>query len=147
MSVVPKRLDGLRCHLEVCLCPGDFVLDGDPPTPKRGPGARAEPPFFRPMCTVAKRLHGSRCHLLWRQVINGRVISLQRQGIGYGAYYALTRNRVIAQHSSSARRSAKRCGIEQRAPLIFGRMAITLGTGPHSGYDKQQIFIFAILHL
>jgi len=27
--------------------------------------------------------------------------------------------------------SAKRCGIEQRAPPIFGRAAITLGIGPH----------------
>jgi len=28
--------------------------------------------------------------------------------------------------------SAKLCGAEQRAPLIFGRAAITLGIGPHS---------------
>jgi len=27
---------------------------------------------------------------------------------------------------------AKLCGIEQRAPPIFGRAAITLGIGPHS---------------
>jgi len=27
--------------------------------------------------------------------------------------------------------SAKLCGIEQRAPPIFGRAAITLGIGPH----------------
>ena len=114
--------------MEVCLGPGDFVLDGDrapsptgggarspifspcllrpngrmneagtwhgcrpqprrlcvrwgPTHPKKGPGAPAEPPIFRPMCIVTIRLHGSRCHLLWRQVINGRVISLQRQGI------------------------------------------------------------------
>jgi len=26
--------------------------------------------------------------------------------------------------------SAKLCGVEQRAPPIFGRAAITLGTGP-----------------
>ena len=26
---------------------------------------------------------------------------------------------------------AKLCGVEQRAPLIFGRAAITLGIGPH----------------
>ena len=25
------------------------------------------------------------------------------------------------------------CGVEQRAPPIFGRAAITLGVGPHSG--------------
>jgi len=28
--------------------------------------------------------------------------------------------------------SAKLCGVEQRAPPIFGRAAITLGIGPHS---------------
>jgi len=26
------------------------------------------------------------------------------------------------------------CGVEQRAPPIFGRAAITLGVGPHSSY-------------
>jgi len=42
---------------------GDFVLDGDPvPLSKKG----AEPPSFRPMFTVAKRLDGSRCHLARR---------------------------------------------------------------------------------
>ena len=50
--------------MEVGLSPGayDFVLDGDPARyPKRG-GA---PPNFRPTSIVAKRLHGSRCHLVW----------------------------------------------------------------------------------
>jgi len=28
--------------------------------------------------------------------------------------------------------SAKLCGVEQRAPPIFGRASITLGIGPHS---------------
>ena len=47
--------------MEVGLSSGDFVLDGDPaPYPKRS-GA---PPNFRPMSIVAKRLHGSRCHLV-----------------------------------------------------------------------------------
>jgi len=31
--------------------------------------------------------------------------------------------------------SAKLCGVEQRAPPIFGRAAITLGIGPHSISD------------
>ena len=45
--------------MEVGLGPGDFVLDGDPaPLPKKG----AEPPNFRPMSVVAKRLDGSRWH-------------------------------------------------------------------------------------
>ena len=48
MSVVPKWLHGLRCHLiimDVGLYPGDFVLDGDPaPIPKTG----QQPPIFSP---------------------------------------------------------------------------------------------------
>ena len=30
--------------------------------------------------------------------------------------------------------SAKLCGVEQRAPPIFGRAAITLSIGPHSSF-------------
>ena len=49
--------------MEVGLGPGDFVLPGDPlPLPKKGDRA----PNFRPMFIVAKRLHASRCHLVWR---------------------------------------------------------------------------------
>ena len=48
---------------EVGLGPGDFVLDGDPALP---PQKGAEPPNFRPMFTVAKRLDGSRWYLAWR---------------------------------------------------------------------------------
>jgi len=43
-----------------------------------------------------------------------------------------------ARHSSSGR---KLCGVEQRAPPIFGRAAITLGIGPHSSYHY-----FLLLH-
>jgi len=39
---------------------------------------------------------------------------------------------VTARHSSCGRQSAKLCGVEQRAPPIFGRAAIALGIGPHS---------------
>ena len=45
----------------VGLSPGDFVLD-PVPLPKKGP----EPPNFRLMFIVAKRLDASRCHLVWR---------------------------------------------------------------------------------
>jgi len=45
--------------MEVALGPGDFVLDGDPaPLPKKG----TEPPNFRPMFIVVKRLDRSRWH-------------------------------------------------------------------------------------
>jgi len=48
--------------LEVGLGPGDFVFDGDPATPEKG----HTPPNFWPMSIVAKRLDGSRCHLVQR---------------------------------------------------------------------------------
>jgi len=37
---------------------------------------------------------------------------------------------ITARHSSSGRQP--NCGVEQRAPPIFGRAAITLGIGPYS---------------
>jgi len=40
---------------------------------------------------------------------------------------------VTARHSSNGRKP--NCGLEQRAPPIFGRAAITLGIGPHSSID------------
>jgi len=48
--------------MEVGLNPGHIVLDGDPtPLSKRGTA-----PNFRPMSVVAKRLDGSKCHLVGR---------------------------------------------------------------------------------
>ena len=42
--------------------------------------------------------------------------------------------RVLAAllHSSKVVSAAKLCGVEQRAPPVFGRATITLGIGPHS---------------
>ena len=48
---------------DVGLGPGDIMLDGDPVSPKRD---TAPSPAFRPMSIVAKRLDGSRCHLVRR---------------------------------------------------------------------------------
>jgi len=44
--------------------------------------------------------------------------------------------RVLAAllHGTLVWASAKLYGVEQRAPPIFGRAAITLGIGPHSCY-------------
>ena len=49
----------MKLGMEVRLGSGDFVLDGDPAPPQRGTA-----PNFRPMFVVAKRLDGSRCHLV-----------------------------------------------------------------------------------
>ena len=40
--------------------------------------------------------------------------------------------RVLAALLHGKWASAKLCGVQQRAPPIFGRAAITLGIGPHS---------------
>ena len=52
----------LALGMEVGLIPGDFALDGDTAPPQKGDGN----PNFRPMSIAAKRLHGLRCHLVWR---------------------------------------------------------------------------------
>ena len=49
--------------VEVGLGLGHIVLDGAQlPLLQKG----AQPPNFRAMSIVAKRLHGSRCHIVWR---------------------------------------------------------------------------------
>ena len=53
----------MKLGMQVGLSPGHIVLDGDPtPLPKKG----AEPPNFRPLLIVVKRLYGSKWHLAWR---------------------------------------------------------------------------------
>ena len=54
----------MKLGMQVGLAPGHIVLDGDPAPPSQKKGT--EPLNFRPMPIVAKRLDGSRCHLLWR---------------------------------------------------------------------------------
>ena len=53
--------------MEVGLSPGDFALDGNPApaSPQKG-GGLLSPPNFWPLSIAAKRLHGSRCHLVRR---------------------------------------------------------------------------------
>jgi len=45
--------------------------------------------------------------------------------------------RVLAAllHGTPVVGSAKRCGVEQMAPPVFGRAAITLGIGPRSSFE------------
>ena len=49
----------------------------------------------------------------------------------FNGFRVLALGSVSARYSSSGRQP-KLCGVEQRAPPIFGRAAITLGIGPHS---------------
>ena len=46
----------MKLGIQVSLVPGHIVLDEDPAPPEKG----TEPPNFRPMSIVAKRLDGSR---------------------------------------------------------------------------------------
>jgi len=60
-----KMVEWIKMALgkEVGLGPVDIVLDGDTsPLPKKGGRA----PSFRPIFIVAKRVHGSGCHLVRR---------------------------------------------------------------------------------
>jgi len=52
----------MKLGMQVGLGPGHIVLDGDPDSPPKGGTA----PNFWPMSIMAKRLHGSRCHLIER---------------------------------------------------------------------------------
>jgi len=51
----------VKLRTEVSLGPRHTVLDGDQAHAKG-----AQSPYFRSMSVVAKRLDGSRCHLVWR---------------------------------------------------------------------------------
>ena len=51
---------------EVGLGPSDIVLDGDRDLPAKRGGHSSPSHTFRPMSIVAKRLDGSRCHLVQR---------------------------------------------------------------------------------
>jgi len=50
--------------IKVGLGPGDFVFDGDRAPPEKKGTAPTQ--FFYPMSIAAKRLDGSRCHLVQR---------------------------------------------------------------------------------
>jgi len=54
----------MKLRAQVGLGPGHIVLDGDPAPPP--PKGHCPHPNFRPISVVAKRLDGSRCHLVWR---------------------------------------------------------------------------------
>ena len=85
------------CLLHVCLVivPRPHCVRWAPSSPKR----HSRPsPNFRPMSVVAKRLHGSRCHLVWTQVLSrvkwcqmGTQLPTQK-----GAYVAVKSSRSLS---------------------------------------------------
>jgi len=62
LSVTVGRVK-MKLGVQVGLGPGHTVLDGDPALSL---SQRDTAPNFRPMSVVAKRLEGSRCHLVGR---------------------------------------------------------------------------------
>jgi len=79
-----------------------------------------------------------RMHLLWPPYVIGRplyfcpVVSFYLSGsLRHPCKFQRVSRlgNVTARHSSSGRQP--NCGVEQRAPPIFGRASITLGTGSH----------------
>ena len=56
---------------KVGLDPSNIVLDGDPAPPPQKGGRASN---FRPTSIVAKRLQGSRCHLVWRYALAQTIV-------------------------------------------------------------------------
>ena len=56
-----------------------------------------------------------------------RVVGTPTNFNGFRLFATLLRSTLVVGVS-------KLCGVEQTAPLIFGRAAITLGIGPHSSF-------------
>jgi len=52
----------IEMRLGMMVDPGHIVLDGDPAPQKKG---HSPPPSFQFVSVMAKRLDGSRCHLVW----------------------------------------------------------------------------------
>jgi len=76
---------------------------------------------------------------------------LPRYGILPGARFTLCPSlalssigSVTARHSSTGRQP--NCGVEQRAPPMFTRAAITLGIGPHCSFFMNQSNNFGITY-
>ena len=53
----------MKLGIKVGFSPGRIALHGDPATQR---GTDPEAPNFQPMSVVAKRLDGSRCHMVGR---------------------------------------------------------------------------------
>jgi len=66
---------------------------------------------------------------------------------GTAAHFNAFRVLAALQQSTLVVASAKLCGVEQRAPFIFGRAAITLGIGQHSSSFFFLLGFFLVKYL
>jgi len=75
----------------------------------------------------------STCH---HNMVNFGSLAAEIDPVVWGTPATCNGFRVLAAllHGTPVWASAKLCGVEQRAPPIFGRVAITLGIGPHSSF-------------
>jgi len=74
-------------------------------------------------------------------MVNFGPLAAEIDPVVWGTSANFNRFRILAALYCTALQywaSAKLCGIEQRAPPIFGRAAITLGIGPHSSFHLVQ---------
>jgi len=67
-------------------------------------------------------------------MVNFGLLAAEIDPVVWGTPAIFNGFRVLAAllHGLHLRASAKLCGVEQRAPPMFGRATITLGIGPHS---------------
>ena len=100
------------------------------------PICRAMSSRLRHVSTIRKKLVKQQSSICPHNMVNFGPLTAE---IGLGVWGTPANFNVTARHSSSERQP--KCGIEQRAPPIFGRAAITLGIRPHSSFFITSYFL------
>ena len=104
---------------------------------------RAVSSQLRHVSTIGKKLVKQRClpHMSSQDNFSPLAAEICLASWGRpGAFQRVSRlGSVTARQSSSGHQP--NCGIEQRAPPIFGRAAITLVIGPHSSFSCSDVVV------
>ena len=81
-----------------------------------------------------KNLNSNISLTCFHNMVNFGLLTAEIVSLVWGTPANFNGFRVLASllHGTVVWASAKLCGVEHRAPPIFGRAAITLGIGPHS---------------
>jgi len=71
-------------------------------------------------------------------MVNFGILAAKMVSLVWGTPANVNGFRILAAllHSTPVLASAKLSGVEQRAPPIFGRAAITFSIGPHSSFNS-----------